>query len=226
MAVLGITVLSGIRPVSTEPSLLIVPTALYSLYLCYSAARLAGGAIATETEMGVEPSLQMVPVGVVPFLVGKLIGSLLPLYVEVAVAAAVLCMLSLLGWAPLLSTVALGAYLFWLVTWFGLWGLFWSCGRRTADHAVGRARLTVNVLSFIVPMFSLIGLADWHLPALKLACLGALFLNPLASLYAFASLPSATPHSQAVAGAVTCLLMSGLTAVLLMLGMIRRLSRV
>jgi ABC-type transport system involved in multi-copper enzyme maturation permease subunit len=183
MASLGAWFLTGLvrwTP-GNPPYLLFLSTTLYTLYLAYSAARLAGGSIAVERQRQGASHLRVLPISVLDIYVGKFLGSLLPLFVEVLVVCPLLIGLCLLGWGPVSSAVSLTLFLLGVIVWYGSWGMFWSARSTHVDQALNRSIMTVTIMMYVLPIAGMIFGAVANLPP-AVTELG-IDLNPLVCLY-------------------------------------------
>lgn len=195
MASLGAWFLTGLVRWSPgqPPFLLFLSTTLYTLYLAYASARLAGGSIAIERERQGPNHFRTMPVSAWQIYVGKFLGSLLPLFVEVVFVCPLLVLLCLLGWGPVSSAFALTLFLFGVIVWYGAWGMFWSARSNKVDQALNRSIMTVTVMMYVLPIAGMIFGAVTQVPG-GLTEVG-IELNPLVSLYTAVSVPTADPRA-------------------------------
>ncbi|MHB2020992.1 MAG: hypothetical protein ACYCW6_28980 [Candidatus Xenobia bacterium] len=150
LAGIAVWLLSGLH--SASPVLLFLSTTLYTLYLAYSAARLAGGSLAVERQRQGASHLGSLPVSAWDIFIGKFVGSLAPLFVEIGLVFPVLLVLCLVGWGPLSAAVSLSLFFVATIVWYGLWGMFWSARSNQVDAAVNRSALTVTVMMYVMPL--------------------------------------------------------------------------
>lgn len=125
-----------------------VPLYVYTVYLYYASIRLCAGSMWDLT------SLRLAGARALPVFMGKWLGSLVPLGVELFLVGAVLaCVpvrdpLSWERWAWLVGFLGMGAL------WGGLWGTFCAATTGSPSEGARRGTLVGHVLMFIVPALS------------------------------------------------------------------------
>ncbi len=121
----------------------------YTLYLAYQAAVLTAGSVAVDrTRLG------RLPVSSTSFLVGKLVGSLLPLWGEIVVTAPLVVWF----WDVVTHSATTGAwvvaYLLALVLGWGAWGALWASGGPSARAALTATKVSLAIVLVGLPLLA------------------------------------------------------------------------
>lgn len=194
------------------------------LYFSHAAARLCAGALSSEREGGTLDALRLLPHASGDLFVGKFLGALAPLAIEVLLVAPALSLYALVGPVPLIRVALVAMLCGALVVGGGAIGMFWSVQSSEPGVAVTRAFATVLTLH-VVPCALAVGLLSMSAGGESL--LSVVLLSPLALVVRLAHAGSSTlsmlVDDLTVLAPVMCL--GGCVTVLLLQIAMRRLSR-
>lgn len=175
----------------------------YALYLFYAAAGMASGGLAVDREC-----LRRLPVSAGTLLVGKLVGSLLNLWLELVMVSPLVLLLACQA-SAFLGPVVLG-FLAWLVLYGGLLGMVWTYDGVPPRVSANQARANASALFFGLPaVFLLLGIVLMN--NIRHSDLDSLnwvwLLHPMGGLLLLQA-----PDLGLVTGVVVCAAVAGLLA--------------